>query len=195
MLKKEDGVMRGLVKGLPAWRLLCAAAFLCLASAVNAAEPDKDGTPPAEGGASDSKTDAGSSGTESKPNGSEATEPGAATEGDTDEQKGGDAGKPREGGGPSPGGKGSDQGAQAGQDADRSGAARLKDLIADGFLIRTTVFVPADAVTRQTGRISSDAMVLTLQKETAIAVCYYTLRAYVNGRKGLAKIPSCTVYQ
>jgi hypothetical protein len=68
-------------------------------------------------------------------------------------------------------------------------------LIGDGVLIRITVFVPADAVTRQTGKISSDAVVLSLQKETAIAVCYYTLNAYVNGWKGLTKISSCTVYQ
>ena len=68
-------------------------------------------------------------------------------------------------------------------------------MIGDGFVIRTTVFVPADAVTRQTGKISSDAVVLALQKETAIAVCHYTLNAYVNGWKGLTKISSCTVYQ
>ena len=184
--------MRGMVKGLPVWRLLCAAAFLCVASAVSAAEPEKGNTPPAESGASDSKPVAGSSDTKTKPSESEASEPEAGTDSDADKPKDGDAEKQSEGEGPSPGEKASNQGAQ---DADRKGAARLKDLIADGFLIRTTVFVPADAVTRQTGRISSDAMVLTLQKETVIAICYYTLRAYVNGRKGLTKIPSCTVYQ
>ena len=179
--------MRGMVKGLPVWRPLCAAAFLCVASAVSAAEPEKGSTPPAEDGANASKSDVGGAGkTESEPSGSEASEPEAGTDSDADKPKDGDAEKQPEGEGPS------NQGPQA---ADRKGAAKLKDLTADGFLIRTTVFVPADAVTRQTGRISSDAMVLTLQKETVIAICYYTLRAYVNGRKGLTKIPSCTVYQ
>lgn len=43
---------------------------------------------------------------------------------------------------------------------------KMKDLLAEGFLIRTTVLVPADAVTRQLGKVSSDAIILTLQKET-----------------------------
>ena len=70
---------------------------------------------------------------------------------------------------------------------------KLKDILAEGFLIRTTVLVPADAVTRQVGEVSSDAVLLTLQKETAIAVCYYTLKAYV--KEGLTDIASCTVFR
>jgi hypothetical protein len=69
---------------------------------------------------------------------------------------------------------------------------KMKDLLAEGFLIRTTVLVSADAVTRQLGKVSSDAIILTLQKEIAIAVCYYTLKAYV--KEGLTAIASCTVF-
>ena len=72
-------------------------------------------------------------------------------------------------------------------------AVKLKDILAEGFLIRTTVLVPAEAVTRQIGKVSSDAALLTLQKETAIAVCYYTLKAYV--KEGLTDIASCTVFR
>jgi hypothetical protein len=72
-------------------------------------------------------------------------------------------------------------------------AVKLKDILAEGFLIRTTVLVPAEAVTRQIGKVSSDAVLLTLQKETAIAVCYYTLKAYV--KEGLTDITSCTVFR
>lgn len=72
-------------------------------------------------------------------------------------------------------------------------AVKLKDILAEGFLIRTTVLVPAEAVTRQIGKVSSDAVLLTLQKETAIAVCYYTLKAYV--KEGLSDIASCTVFR
>ena len=72
-------------------------------------------------------------------------------------------------------------------------AVKLKDILAEGFLIRTTVLVPAEAVTRQIGKVSSDAVLLTLQKETAIAVCYYTLRAYV--KEALTDIASCTVFR
>ena len=72
-------------------------------------------------------------------------------------------------------------------------AVKLKDILAEGFLIRTTVLVPAEAVTRQIGKVSSDAVLLTLQKETAIAICYYTLKAYV--KEGLTDIASCTVFR
>jgi hypothetical protein len=72
-------------------------------------------------------------------------------------------------------------------------AVKLKDILAEGFLIRTTVLVPAEAVTRQIGKVSSDAVLLTLQKETGIAVCYYTLKAYV--KEGLTDIASCTVFR
>ncbi len=67
---------------------------------------------------------------------------------------------------------------------------KMKDILGEGFLI--TVFVPSDAVTRQLGKVSSDAVIRTLQKETAIAVCYYTLKAYV--KKSLTDIASCTVF-
>ena len=73
-----------------------------------------------------------------------------------------------------------------------SGVA-LTDLVHDGFVIRTTVFIPAEAVTRQTGKLSGDAIVVTLQKQFSTAVCYYALKAYV--KEGLTAIPSCTVHR
>ena len=72
-------------------------------------------------------------------------------------------------------------------------AVKMKDILAEGFLDRTTVLVPAEAVTRQIGKVSSDAILLTLQKESAITVCYYTLKAYVKG--GLTDIASGTVFR
>ncbi len=73
------------------------------------------------------------------------------------------------------------------------GGLKMKDLLAEGFLIRTTVLVPAEVVTRQLGKVSPDAIVVTLQKEAAIAVCYYTLKAYVRPR--LVEIPTCTAFR
>ena len=74
----------------------------------------------------------------------------------------------------------------------KSGAS-LKDLVNDGFVIRTTVFIPAEAVTRQLGKVSGDAVVVTLQKQFSTAICYYSFKAYVGA--GLTKIGSCTVHQ
>ena len=69
----------------------------------------------------------------------------------------------------------------------------LGDLIRDGFEIRATDFSPAEAVTRHSGKVSSDAIVVTLQKTTATAICFYTLKAYVG--KTLTTIPACTVHR
>jgi len=74
-----------------------------------------------------------------------------------------------------------------------SGPMALGELTKEGFTISATTFVPADAVTRQSGKVSSDAVVVTLQKSTETAVCFYTLKAYV-GRK-LSTIPACTVHR
>jgi hypothetical protein len=74
-----------------------------------------------------------------------------------------------------------------------SGPLTLAELTRDGFVIRTTNFIPAEAVTRQSGKVSSDAIMVTLQKTTATAVCFYTLKAYVS--KKLSTIPACTVHR
>jgi hypothetical protein len=73
------------------------------------------------------------------------------------------------------------------------GPVSLAELTKDGFVIRTSNFIPAEAVTRQSGKVSSDALVLTLQKTTSTAVCFYTLKAYVG--KKLNTIPACTVHR
>jgi hypothetical protein len=69
----------------------------------------------------------------------------------------------------------------------------LGELIRNGYEIRSTDFVPAEAVTRNSGKVSSDAIVVTLQKSNATAVCFYTLKAYVG--KKLTTIPACTVHR
>ena len=71
--------------------------------------------------------------------------------------------------------------------------ATFAALLKEGFEVRTTTFVPADAMTRQSGKASLDAIVMTLQKDAASAVCFYTLKAYVS--KQLGTIPACTVHR
>jgi hypothetical protein len=80
-----------------------------------------------------------------------------------------------------------------GQPEGESGPVALGELTKDGFVIRTSNFIPAEAVTRQSGKVSSDALVVTLQKSTSTAVCFYTLKAYVG--KKLNTIPACTVHR
>ena len=73
------------------------------------------------------------------------------------------------------------------------GELKMQELLAQGFQIKTTVLIPAEVVTRQTGKVTADALVVTLQKENAIAVCYYTLKSYVRLR--LAGLATCTMFR
>ena len=77
-------------------------------------------------------------------------------------------------------------------DSDRQ-SVTLEALMREGFEVRATSFIPAEAVTRQSGKVSSDAVVMTLQKDAASAVCFYTLKAYVS--KKLGRIPACAVHR
>jgi hypothetical protein len=149
---------------LPAWSAVGAAAILLLLVLPLAAAPaDKDGASPDKGATP------------------EASEP-------KDADKSKDEAKPDEA--PPPDAKAEDAPPAGGG---IQSAVKMKDILAEGFLVRTTVLVPAEAVTRQIGKVSSDAILLTLQKESAIAVCYYTLKAYV--KEGLTDIASCTVFR
>jgi hypothetical protein len=105
----------------------------------------------------------------------------------------GDAAKPDEKGDEAPPEDAKGENAPPAGAGEIQSGVKMKDLLAEGFLIRTTVLVPAEAVTRQIGKVSSDAIILTLQRETAAAVCYYTLKAYV--KESLTDIASCTVFR
>jgi hypothetical protein len=149
---------------LPVWSAVGVAALLLfLALPLAAAPADKDGASP------------------------EGATPEASEPKDADKSK--DEAKPDEA--PPPDSKAEDAPPAAGGGI--QSAVKMKDILAEGFLVRTTVLVPAEAVTRQIGKVSSDAILLTLQKESAIAVCYYTLKAYV--KEGLTDIASCTVFR
>src|SRR6185437_4003019 len=130
--------------------LACAAALLFALDGARAAEPEA-GTSKA-GEAAKQKAGPGA------PGKSDEGEVGKPDEGDADQ------------------GEGGEKGPAGGEE----GLVALADLVKDGFVIRTTDFIPADAVTRQSGKISADAMIVTLQKSTSTAICFYTLKAYVG---------------
>ena len=99
----------------------------------------------------------------------------------------GEAAKPAE---PAPS---TSAGSPAAPSAGDTPSATLAALLQEGFEVRATSFVPADAVTRESGKNSSDAILVTLQKAAVSAVCFYTLKAYVS--KKLGTIPACTVHR
>jgi hypothetical protein len=174
----KEGVMRTTMR-ISLAVLLCAGALLFAAEAAKAADEKAGGaaseakpdTPKPEEGKAESPED----GKGAKPDEEKAEKP---DEGKAEKPEDGKAEKPEEG---------------AGAASEIKGTTRLKDLASDGFVIRTTVFIPADAVTRQLGKVSPDAVVLTLQKSSSTAICYYTFKAYVAD--GLNSIPSCIVHR
>jgi len=112
-----------------------------------------------------------------------------AAEGERAKTEDGEAAKPQEGP-PSAEAEGAQTPAAAAND---SGPVSLAELTRDGFEIRATDFIPAEAVTRQSGKVTSDAVVVTLQKTSSTAICFYTLKAYVG--KKLTMIPACNVHR
>ena len=149
--------------------LACAAALLFASAEARVA---------AQGGAAPSAPDA-------KPAPAASPKP---AEGEGAKTEEGEAAKPEDGA-PS---AGAESAAAPPPEAD-SGPLTLAELTRDGFEIRTTNFIPAEAVTRQSGKVSSDALIVTLQKTSSTAVCFYTLKAYVG--KKLTTIPACTVHR
>jgi hypothetical protein len=153
--------------------LVVAAVTTLSLAAVKAQSPGQGGQPPAPPSASPA----------AKP---EAAAPGLSqSEGAKPEA--GEPAKPAE---PAPS---TSAGSPAAPSAGDTPSATLAALLQEGFEVRATSFVPADAVTRQSGKNSSDAILVTLQKAAVSAVCFYTLKAYVS--KKLGTIPACTVHR
>ena len=132
----------GLIKGLRAGSVVCSVILLLFVVRVAAAPADKNGASPAKGTPSEAaeSKDAGASDADKPDENSK--------EGDADTSN--DEGKPDKA---SPSGE---EAAVAPPGAAREiqSAVKMKDTLAEGFLIRTTVFVPADAVTGQLGKVS-----------------------------------------
>jgi hypothetical protein len=156
--------------------LACAAALVLAFAEARAAEPGAS-TPAAK------PAPAAKEGAQSE----EAPKPDAA-KGEGAKTDDGEAAKPEETTAPT-----AEAEAPEGPPEGDSGPVSLGELTKDGFVIRTSNFIPAEAVTRQSGKVSSDALVVTLQKSTSTAVCFYTLKAYVG--KKLNTIPACTVHR
>ncbi len=168
--------------------LTCAAALLLAAAEARAVEPAISGpeakpAPAAKPkGGDTNKNEAGEAAKQGQAATPEAGKPDAAKTEDTKSGEG-EAAKPESPATESP----------HAEPAGDSGPVSLGELTKDGFMIRATDFIPAEAVTRQSGKISSDAVIVTLQTSTATAVCFYTLKAYVG--KKLNTIPACTVHR
>ena len=71
---------------------------------------------------------------------------------------------------------------------DIQSSVKSKDILAEGFLIRTTVLVPADAVTRQIGQVPPMPSFSPCKNKPQSR-----LKAYV--KEGLTDIASCTVFR
>lgn len=176
--------MRSLVKVLPLWGFLIGLAILVPAPAAYAADSDTDSAKP---GAKEDTPSADTKNQE-KPD-VKPGEPAKGEAGKSERPASGKEEKPEETAAPE--NEREKEAVAAG--VELKGGLKMQELLAQGFLIRTTLLVPAEMVTRQTGKVTPDALVVTLQKETAIAVCYYTLKSYVRLR--LAALSTCTMFR
>jgi hypothetical protein len=59
-------------------------------------------------------------------------------------------------------------------------APTLKELLASGYEVKSTVLVPRDVVKRGGASDAVDAMIITLQNGAALAICYEEFGSFVN---------------
>jgi hypothetical protein len=78
------------------------------------------------------------------------------------------------------------------EDVHASQRTTFGEALRDGYEVRALAFVPTEASSRQTGEQTPDALILTLQKENSVVVCYYTLAAYVSD--DVMDIDSCKAH-
>jgi hypothetical protein len=57
----------------------------------------------------------------------------------------------------------------------------LKSLLAEGYEIKTTMFIPNEVVQRSGATVGVDAVIITLQKGPSMAICYPDYVSFVNG--------------
>jgi hypothetical protein len=138
----------------------------------DAAKPEASPTPGADAQKPDAKPEEPAQDETAKPE---------APKSDTPE-KPGDAAAPK-----------SESESEASAAGETKGGLKMQELLAQGFQIETTVLVPTEMASRQTGKVTPDALIVTLQKENTIAVCYYTLNSYVRLR--LAGLATCTTFR
>jgi hypothetical protein len=68
----------------------------------------------------------------------------------------------------------------------------MKDLLNEGYEIKTTSVIPHDIVTRGGSTADVDAAMIILQKGSAVATCYTEFASFANG--AFVTLP-CNVYK
>jgi hypothetical protein len=69
----------------------------------------------------------------------------------------------------------------------------MKDLLGEGFEIRTVTLVPHDVVLRAGGTNDVDAVMILLQKGADVANCYVTFGSFADGSYYNGVTPVCSV--
>jgi hypothetical protein len=134
--------MSKLLRSLSVWGLLeglVALSLISPASAANsdATKPEASTTPSADAQKPGSKPEAPAQGEAAKPEAPKSDAP----------EKPAEAAAPKSG-----------DGEEASVAGVEKGGLKMQELLAEGFQIKTTVLVPAEIVTRQTGKVSPDAL-------------------------------------
>ena len=78
-------------------------------------------------------------------------------------------------------------------EAPASPQRKTKDLIAEGFEIKSVTVIPREIVNRGGSTLDVDAVIILLQKGTELANCYVTFAGFADGSYYNGDTPICTV--
>lgn len=71
--------------------------------------------------------------------------------------------------------------APQGQPAPSVQRVKLRALLTEGYEIRNVAIMPQDVASRVAGKLDVDVVILSLQKASQLATCYYRLDNYLTG--------------
>ncbi len=64
--------------------------------------------------------------------------------------------------------------------AHAEGPQSFTQLVGNGYIVSAVTLIPLDSAKRQNADAANDTVMVTLQKEKSVAVCYYNLSNWVR---------------
>ena len=91
------------------------------------------------------------------------------------------------------GGASSDSSSSSSSTTADSGARQLKDLLEEGFEIKSVNVIPADIVKAGGATSAVDAVMIVIERGPDLANCYVTFSGFVDGSYYNGTVPICTI--
>ncbi len=91
------------------------------------------------------------------------------------------------------GGASSNSSSSSSSTSSDSGARQLKDLLEEGFEIKSVNVIPADIVKAGGATSAVDAVMIVIERGPDLANCYVTFSGFVDGSYYNGTVPICTI--